>query len=191
MDEIPESLINEESASNYGYSPKSSFSTTVSKIKEKKSISSYSGETTKATNPSNNLLSSINRIKESAKKAQNSGNLASSLANIKKITTTTTPKINYKTVNAKVVKKEKPREEKKKIDVKDLISKAKQNAAPQELKNRIEGLFPVGTRVFHSYFGVGKIKEIIKDSNTSSYVVEFSKAGEKTLDTATSGLKTF
>ena len=189
LDEIPLYLIEEESSSGVNYNKKASFSAAVSKIKEKKS-SNYNSNGSTAT--SNNLLSSIQRIKESAKKVQNSGNLASSLANIKKMTSAPAEnKINYKTINAKVVKKNQPFEEKKSYNVKDLISKAKQNAAKKEPTDRVLGLFPTGTRVFHSYFGVGKIKEVIKDNNSSSYVVEFSKAGEKTLDATTSGLKTF
>ena len=48
-------------------------------------------------------------------------------------------------------------------------------------------MFPVGTRVFHSNFGVGKIIEI----NQSNYIVEFTKHGKKTLDSISSNLKTF
>ena len=54
-------------------------------------------------------------------------------------------------------------------------------------ENRSEGLLPVGTRVFHSQFGVGKII----NAENKSYIVEFTKAGQKTLDSTTSGLKTF
>jgi len=186
IEEIPYALIDEETAEDFGYSKKSSFSSTVSRIKEKKSYNYESKTASKP--PTNNLLSSIERIKNSAKKVQDSSNLASSLANIKKMSASDN-KINYKTVNAKVIKNNEPKKEN--VNVKDLILKAKQNAKPAELKDRELGMFPVGTRVFHSYFGVGKIKEIIKENNISSYVVEFSKAGEKTLDSTTSNLKTF
>ena len=74
-----------------------------------------------------------------------------------------------------------------------MIAKAKQQAqtttAPKT--DRQEGLLPIGTRVFHTTFGVGKIKEVIKKENESSYIVDFTKSGEKTLDSKTSGLKTF
>ena len=74
-----------------------------------------------------------------------------------------------------------------------MIAKAKANAGNvnQTLTNRTEGLLPVGTRVFHTNFGVGQITNILKEDNASSYVVNFTKAGEKTLDATTSGLKTF
>ena len=74
-----------------------------------------------------------------------------------------------------------------------MIAKAKQKAGEVKtgFEDRKEGLLPVGTRVFHTNFGVGKITNVIKEANVSSYVVEFTKAGEKTLDTTTSGLKMF
>ena len=70
-----------------------------------------------------------------------------------------------------------------------MIEKAKQKAKtpPPVTSNRQIGLLPVGARVFHSSFGIGIIKEI----SASNYVVDFTKAGKKTLDTMTSGLKTF
>ena len=185
LDEIPFELLEEESikmkSSDTSY--KSSFSSAVSKAKEKK----YQEKTTSTQSGSpNNLLSSIARIKASATKAQNAtapNNLASSLN-----------KINYKQVNAKVVKKQDKQEEpKQSVNIADMIAKAKQKASETRdcFKDRNIGLFPIGTRVFHVQFGVGKIKEILKDNNNSSYVVEFTKAGEKTLDTTTSGLKMF
>ena len=103
-------------------------------------------------------------------------------------------KINYKQVNAKVVKKQNKKDEpKQSLNIADMIAKAKQKASETHdcFKDRNIGLFPIGTRVFHIQFGVGKIKEILKEDNNSSYIVEFTKAGEKTLDTTTSGLKIF
>ena len=183
LDEIPFELIDEESIKSSDTSYKSSFSSAVSKAKEKK----YQEKTTSTqSNSSNNLLSSIARIKASATKAQNAtapNNLASSLG-----------KINYKQINAKVIKKQDKQDEpKQSVNIADMIAKAKQKASETRdcFKDRNIGLFPIGTRVFHVQFGVGKIKEILKDNNNSSYVVEFTKAGEKTLDTTTSGLKMF
>ena len=181
-------------------SGKSSFSTAVSKAKEKKNSSfNNGGNFTKTSSSSSggtsNFASSLARIKASSDKAKSapSGNLASSLANIKKITTTPTKadgKIDYRQVNAQVVKKVKPQEEpQQKLSIAEMIAKAKQKASEtkQTLENRSEGLFPIGTRVFHNQFGVGKILNI-EDKN---YVVEFTKAGQKTLDSTTSGLKMF
>ena len=70
-----------------------------------------------------------------------------------------------------------------------MIAKAKQEAS--KVKQRQEGVYSVGTRVFHETFGVGKILEVVNNSSSSSYVVEFTKAGVKTLDSLTSNLKTF
>ena len=210
LDEIPYSLIEEESLGTAATSGKSSFSSTVSKMKEKKnsfrSNSQPSSFTYKDGSVSNNFASSLARIKESSAKAQSSSgtsnNLASSLARIKKITSTSTSnqtqeasKINYKTINAQVVKKSQNTEPTKqeKLSISEMIAKAKQQAqtttAPKT--DRQEGLLPIGTRVFHTTFGVGKIKEVIKKENESSYIVDFTKSGEKTLDSKTSGLKTF
>jgi len=206
LDEIPYSLIEEESLNVSASGSKSSFSSTVSKMKEKKNTfknSQSSSFTYKDGSVSNNFASSLARIKESSTKAQSamrtSNNLADSLARIKKITSTPaqnvqTSKINYKTVNAQVVKKAQSEPTKQeKLNISEMIAKAKQQAqsstAPKS--NRHEGLLPIGTRVFHITFGVGKIKEVIKNENESSYVVDFTKCGEKTLDSNTSGLKTF
>ncbi len=172
IDEIPDDLI-ESDGSIYQKSEKSSFSTTIDRIKQRKAReNSYYEE--KPSVPSNNLLSSIARIKQSAQKAREE-------AEIDK------PKIDYKRINAKVVKKQSP--QKKLSSVSDMIALVKQKAAnpPQEIKGRIEGLYPVGTRVFHGQFGVGKITAVEKEY----YTVDFMKAGVKTLDTITSGLKSF
>lgn len=199
LDEIPEKLIQEESVVQKSYGSKSSFSSTVSKIKEKKNYNNnYSSSSKSSSNPpTSGLLSSIERIKKSANnvsssKSSNSG-LLGSIQRIKASANTTSQneKINYKQVNAFVNKKStnETASKKENVNIKDMILKAKQKAVSQNTQNqRTQGLLPVGTRVFHSTFGVGKIKEI-KDS--SSYVVEFSKVGEKVLDKLTSGLKTF
>lgn len=200
LDEIPAGLIEAESSAtasksgfsqNYSQNHKSSFSSTVSKMKEKKTSS-------------NNLASSLARIKQSAQDARektnsSKGSLADSIARIKasapknpETIGTNGSKIDYKRVNAQVVKKNTP---KKPVDspssIKDMIARAKQKAAQGTGLNREEGYLPVGTRVFHSNFGVGQIKEIKKENNIASYVVDFSRHGEKTLDVLTSGLKTF
>ena len=73
-----------------------------------------------------------------------------------------------------------------------MIAKAKEKASIKPtISSRSEGLLPIGTRVFHTNFGVGKIININKDNGQASYVVDFTKAGQKVLDTLTSGLKTF
>ncbi len=203
LDEIPQNLIEEElisskGAQNYSQNAnsRSSFASTVSRIKEKKnstskganfnsfnsSASSNFGAGNSNTG-SNNFLSSLARIKNSAQKAKDNK----------------TPVQNYKTINAKVVKKNQSTQaqlaqsQSSALSVKEMIERAKQKAVNNNpnVLNREEGLFPVGTRVFHTNFGVGKIVEISKENNSSSYVVEFSKYGKKTLDALSSGLKTF
>ncbi len=187
LDEIPASLIEEDSTKSSSTSSKSSFSSTVSRMKEKKnsyssnsSNSSYSSNKSTSSNLSNNFASSLARIKQSANKAKEIQNKTSN--------TIQSATINYKTVNAKVVKKTEAKESPK-LDIQSMIQKAKQKAqTPSSIQStRQLGLLPVGTRVFHSSFGVGTIKE----ATNTSYVVNFTKSGEKTLDTTTSGLKTF
>lgn len=192
LDEIPPELIDvQEGDKTTSYFGKSSFSSAVSKAKEKKNTASNSSFASSKSSSgggfSGNFASSLARIKESSKKAQNQSstgnNLASSLANIKKITTANKPA----TI---VVKKAKLEQENTSgLSVADMIAKAKQKAkSPVDLgQNRTQGLFPVGTRVFHVQFGVGKVVEV----ENQSYVVEFTKFGRKTLDSMTSGLKTF
>ena len=202
LDEIPAKLIEEDSARATVYAGKSSFSSAVSKAKEKKNSYNNAGSFTKTSSSSSstsNFASSLARIKASSDKAKStsSNNLASSLANIKKITSApSTPtkadgRIDYRQVNAHVVKKAKPQQEEpqQKLSVAEMIARAKQKASQTKdaFENRNEGLFPIGTRVFHVQFGVGKIIKI-EDKN---YVVEFTKAGTKTLDSTTSGLKMF
>ncbi len=177
IDEIPFSLIEEEAGQNSS-SSKSSFSSTISRIKEKKN-STFENKRDFSNSSSSslptNFASSLARIKQSAQK-------------LKETKETTT---DYRTVNAKVIKKNTTKQEstEQKTDIKSMIEKAKQKAKtpPPVTSNRQIGLLPVGTRVFHPSFGIGIIKEI----SASNYVVDFTKAGKKTLDTMTSGLKTF
>ena len=163
LDEIPQSLTLEESPHKIpSMQSKSSFSAAISKIKEK-SPSSIT-----------NFASSLERIKQSAEKAReknstpNQKNLSSSLQRLKK-------------------------ENKDNTSIKDMIQKAKDRALEIQNKStsRMLGLLPIGTRVFHASFGIGKIIDITKENNTSSYVVDFTKAGKKTLDSISANLKTF
>lgn len=188
LDEIPPSLIEEESDSSKAISySKSSFSSAISKIKENKTHkNTNSSQNEFKTSSSSNLLSSIERIKKSAQKAKE----AQSDVNC------SVAKTDYRTINAKVVKKKEKEEntqnQKSNLSIKDMIAQAKQKAqSTSNTLNRQEGLLGIGTRVFHTNFGVGKIESILKENNQSSYVVEFTKYGKKTLDSTSSGLKTF
>lgn len=190
LNEIPASLIEEESIAQKGFSSsKSSFSSAISKIRENKNSSNANSHIDFKPSTTSNFASSLDRIKKSAQKAkENASNaLENQMSNIKKI--------DYKTVNAKIVKKkeENKQDSQTKLNIKDMIAQAKQKAqnSAVNISNRQEGLLGIGTRVFHTNFGVGKIIEINKENNQSNYIVEFSKYGKKTLDSKTSGLKTF
>ena len=178
LDEIPSNLINKEYQNsslldkydNSSYK-KSSFSAAVSKIKEKKELKTASSD---GSIPKiSNFASSLERIKASSTKAKE---------NITSIT-------NYKTVNAKIAQKNRIEKLSYAPDVKSMIKKAKQQAKNQNsaVTKRGLGLFPIGARIFHSVFGIGFIKEI----NSNSYIINFTKAGEKSIDTATCDLKIF
>lgn len=199
LEEIPLNLIDEQDATNASTSGKSSFSSTINRIREKKNTAKNTNynkysEAKSSSSTTNNFASSLARIKQSsaqAKSANLSNNLASSLSNIKKMSTTS-----YKTTNAFVVKKNQPKTEEaapspqQKLDIKSMIAKAKGQAIQTKSlinETRQERMFPVGTRVFHSSYGVGKVVNI----EQNAYTVEFSKHGTKTLDSKTSGLKMF
>ena len=186
LSEIPDDLLEEEYSAQGGYNnSKTSFASVASRIKERKKTNSDKYIQNDSSVPSGGLLSSIARIKAASKQVKEKQN---------KNNTTTSFSTNYKTVNAEVVKKnvQKERKDDKNISISEMIAKAKEKAVRKNIPNsRLEGFFPVGTRVFHSYFGVGIIKSINKDDKPASYTVNFTKAGEKNLDIQESGLKTF
>ena len=98
-------------------------------------------------------------------------------------------KKNNETQTSQEIKKQEQNAQQK-LSVAEMIAKAKQKASETKNsfnENRAIGLLPIGTRVFHASFGIGKILEI-KDN---SYIIDFTRAGKKTLDSTTSGLKTF
>ncbi len=180
LGEIPSNLLDFESV-DVASDNKSSFISTISRIKQKaKNIKQNEEPKAPSLGTKNSLLSSIERIKKSAQKFEQEKENKEN-------------KVDYKRINAQVVKKTQKEENKKNLSVKDMILKAKQNAmSPQNTTStRQMRMFPIGTRVFHEKFGIGKITNILNENNTSSYVVEFTKAGEKTLDSMTSRLKTF
>ena len=67
--------------------------------------------------------------------------------------------------------------------------KEKQKAEQQQAKN--PNNFEIGTRVFHSKYGVGHIKDIQNIGASTIYAVDFGKLGIKNLDLTYSDLKTF
>ena len=84
----------------------------------------------------------------------------------------------------------KPESETQKINVSDLINKCKQKASNTNASLNKKG-FPVGSRVFHSTFGIGFIKDSKEENGDIIYTVDFTKSGTKTLENKTSNLKAF
>ncbi len=165
LNEIPSEYIEEETFKDTSHKTSSSFSSTISKIKEKKSASSAS-QTAPSTN---NFASSLARIKQNAQKAKE------------------------KQIQKPQIKEEKPKTEFKNanLSVSEMIALAKQKAKQKIISTaRQEGLYPIGTKVFHKSFGIGNIIEIQKEHNQTNYIIDFLKHGKKTLDTASSSLET-
>ncbi len=80
------------------------------------------------------------------------------------------------------------------VSVSDLIKKCKEQAqARPAVRPVTKTPLAVNTRVFHSQFGIGTIKDVIKtpQGTPSEYHVEFSRIGVKKLDFETADLKKF
>ena len=58
-------------------------------------------------------------------------------------------------------------------------------------KTLFSALFKKGDRVFHPQFGIGAVNDVQANGQTYTYVVEFSKHGEKSLDSEYCDLKRF
>ena len=97
------------------------------------------------------MLASIARIKNAQKQAQEKTQEKCEEPK----------KIDYKRINAHVVKKKGVSEEQKKqnLSIKDMIAKAKEASIAKSTPNRKMGIIPIGTRVFHGNFGIGNIIE--------------------------------
>ena len=176
IDEIPSSLIDFEGSDNDSWTPikrESGFKQAVHKMREtRKNDEDFK----KTTSYGNNLASSLKNIKS---KGITSNNLSSSLKNI-------------------VVKKNKDEEKKPRINttqsIKEMIARAKEKATGNSSSTKKQtqfGTYPEGTRVFHSYFGIGHIKNVEQDGMYPIYNVEFIKHGLKQIDVSTSELKKF
>ena len=151
------------------------------KIKEEKKDSGYY---TKSSSLGNNLASSLGNK-----------NLASSISNVKKNSTNLASSLTNFVVKKKkenAEKKEETKPEDKRQSIKDMIAKSKQ-MANSHIKQETSpyGTLPVGTRVFHSYFGIGHIKSVEQEGMYPVYNVEFMKHGLKQVDVSTTELKTF
>ncbi len=82
---------------------------------------------------------------------------------------------------------------KSEVNIADIIAKCKEQAKSPPKTPMASGFktLPEGTRVFHQQFGVGHILKTEATSGETNYVVEFTKAGIKTLDATSGHLKTF
>lgn len=166
-----------------------------------------------------NTARDAGRTGDSFKNAGNTGNaagnsLASSLARIKKAANTGEGNghSNSKTVKEHFGKDFKkpviqkttailsesgkpPPKQTKTPSVADLIAKCKAQAqAPASASSTPKiGHFAVNTRVFHPHFGIGHIKEVVKNASGHpvEYIVDFSKVGIKSIDFAMNTLKVF
>ncbi len=133
----------------------------------------------------NNFLSSLKRIKESSSKVE------SSTPKPSQIPTKSNNTIIIKKNNASI-NEQKQASNDSPSKIMEMIQKAKNQANNKDKENifnqnRKEGFLPLGARVFHPKFGIGKISEY-KDSG---YIVEFTKYGQKELDSTMSDLKLF
>ena len=75
----------------------------------------------------------------------------------------------------------------------DIIAKCKEQAKSPLAPMPKIGHFALATRVFHPQFGIGHIKEVVKNTREQpvEYIVEFAKSGVKRIDFALNNLKVF
>lgn len=87
----------------------------------------------------------------------------------------------------------KTKQETPKPSVKDLIAKCKQAATSHAAPSAPIGHLAQGTRIFHPQFGIGHIKNVVKNTSgqATEYVVDFAKVGTKHIDFAMNTLKVF
>jgi len=165
---------------------------------------SYQAKDSSSTSSSGrggSLLSSIARIK----KAKNSESSASNGAKkqevqrteaknfvVKKQKNSNFEKAADKNLNKISTQQVEKSAKQAEIDIKDIIAKCKERAkAPQTPTMSAYRTLREGTRVFHQQFGVGHILKSESTGGETSYTVEFTKAGIKTVDGSSGTLKTF
>ncbi|MBE7705667.1 MAG: ATP-dependent DNA helicase PcrA [Cyanobacteria bacterium SIG30] len=197
LSEIPIGLIDFEGSEHMEIEPvkrTSSFKKAVHKIKETQKTDSYNDSYNKTSSYGNNLASSLKNIKSQSVSTPATNNLASSVNRI--IIKKAQPKNDNVSSNnhspSNVVKNEENKANSTQ-SIKDMIAKAKQKASSVKpsVSNSPFGTLPVGTRVFHSHFGIGHIKTVEQEGMYPIYSVEFLKHGIKQIDVSTSELKTF
>lgn len=189
LDEISPDLIDFEGddEDEFGsFSRKSSFSRVVKKIRSDREENNYKSKGGNF-NSKSNLSTSFKNI--NSQDAPLKGNLASSLKHIiVKKNEIEKPKIVTSNLN-------KPKESSKiinkNVDLSSIIAKCKQQAKARTVEEHVFGVLPIGTRVFHSNFGVGFVRKVENPTNAPIYTVEFQKHGMKQIDGKMDTLKTF
>ncbi len=228
--EIPEELIEEDSTvqiknSNYGWGG--------NKLSNREYEGKYDNNNSGYKNAVSSFKNAVIAKRESSiEKSKNaifikkssdsapSNNLASSLKDIKKKTTTVVKKLNP-TVQNLSIKQEEPKKftpdfskmkekyagttnketttstvqtknepPKTNKNISDLINKCKQKAA-NVANSTVQQGFSNGARVFHSTFGIGFVENSENINGEITYTVNFQKYGTKKLDSKESNLKSF
>ena len=163
-----------------------------------KSVAASNSSSSFTSSAGGSLLSSIARIK----KGKNSSNEPSKKTETQQVQRTEAK--NFVVKKHKNENFEKPKTEnlhaqvqksapKNDVSIQDIIAKCKEQAKTPPKSPVIQGFrtMPEGTRVFHQQFGVGHIRQTLVDKGETSYIVEFTKAGTKTLDANSGSLKMF
>lgn len=186
---------------NTDFYKKSSYS---SNQNSENSYSSSASTGSSTSNKGGSLLSSIARIKKSKNNENGTSNEAKNetvqrtapknfvVKNKKTENFASAEKQNFNVHTEKIEKKSEPKTDEPKMSIHDIIAKCKEQAkAPQTIPLQGFKALREGTRVFHQQFGVGHILKSETTGGQTSYTVEFTKAGVKTLDASTGNLKTF
>lgn len=175
IEEIPKNLLREEFEEGFTSAPTSG----IRKVLESRADKAFIPKEQQAK-PTNSLASSLQRIKSAAP------------------TSATTPRAattNAHRAPAAAVQKPALAPAPQKQSVADIIAKCKEQAkAPASASPTPKiGHLAVSTRIFHPQFGIGHIREVIKNSREMpvEYVVEFAKHGTKRIDFALNNLKVF
>ncbi len=172
LEEIPKNLLSQESEDN----SVSVATSSIRKVIESRSDDFAPKNTANNAPLSNSLASSLSRIK-------------SNRASVSKQSFHEKRNSAGKS-EASQVQKPKPQQ-----SIADIIAKCKAQAqSPQNaIKPATIGHLSPSTRVFHPQFGIGHIKEVVKNTREVpiEYVVEFAKAGIKRIDFAMNTLKVF
>ena len=183
--EIPDKYL-QKNVSNIIQTPQEGYHKSgITRVIEKRAKDT---DSTFQKDPKGSLLSSIQRIKNQNNQATTVIKTPKRIEVVKKnreVASQTTTKTSEKIQTS-------PQKQQEKTSVSDLIRRAKEAASGANSQVTVQYL-SVNTRVFHPQFGIGMVKEIIKNSTGSpiEYAVEFQRIGIKKLDCEYSNLKPF